>query len=344
MPSLKSQNDPLAIVENQLQILRPGGTFVPFLEKLADQGCAALTRKTLKTFQLNLGRMCNMTCQHCHVDAGPDRQEIMTRATMQECLDAMRVADPDVVDLTGGAPEMNPDFRWLVEQLSAQGRHVIDRCNLTILLVPKYHDLVEFLAEHQVEIVSSLPFYTASTTDRQRGDKAFERAVDALQRLNQAGYGQADSGLLLNLVYNPNGAFLPGDQQELEATYKRRLKESHGIVFNSLYAITNQPINRFLAYLERSGNYEGYMKQLIDAYNPAAVDDLMCRDTVSVSWDGYVYDCDFNQMLALAMAPPVGPHLSQVDWTQLDSQPIQTGLHCYACTAGQGSSCTGRTA
>lgn len=348
--SLQAAGHPLAVVEEQRLVLRPEGKFPPFDARLAESTQPPLRADRLDTLQINVGRLCNQTCGHCHVDAGPDRTEIMPRSVMEQCLDLLDRTDITTVDLTGGAPEMNPDFRWFVERIRERGRHIIDRCNLTILTVPSYAWAAPFLAEHQVEIVSSLPYYTAGNTDRQRGQGVFDRSIDALRKLNALGYGQPDSPLMLSLVYNPLGAFLPPDQAELEATFKTKLWEQFGIVFHRLYAITNQPINRFLEYLLRSGNYEGYMQQLIDAYNPASVAGVMCRSLISVSWDGYVYDCDFNQMLDLPTAGPERSanarplHVRDLDPEWLRQRPIVTGLHCYACTAGQGSSCGGRTA
>ena len=339
--SLLAEGDPLAVVENQLRILRPHGKFEPFERKLAENGSGSLRSTGVGILQMNIGRMCNQTCKHCHVDAGPDRKEIMTRDTMRECLDALATSDIAVVDITGGAPEMNPDFRWLVSEIRALGRHVIDRCNLTILTVPRYQDLPRFLAERKVEIVSSLPFYSASHTDRQRGEGVFEQSIEALRRLNELGYGHPDSDLVLSLVYNPVGAFLPPDQAETERTFKQRLFDEHGIVFTSLYTITNQPINRFLDFLLKTDNYESYMQRLIDAYNPSAAQQVMCRTTLSVGWDGYLFDCDFNQMLDLPLADRTTRHIRDFDTDRLSERTIVTGLHCYACTAGAGSSCGG---
>lgn len=341
--TLHAQNDPLALAENQRTILRPGGKFRPFEQALADQDLLPLRATGITIFQLNVGRMCNQTCRHCHVDAGPDRQEIMTRATMEECLAALARTDIPTVDITGGAPEMNPDFRFLVEEVRRLDRHVIDRCNLTILLAPRYEDLPAFLARHEVEVIASLPYYSATNTDRQRGDGVFEKSIEALQRLNQVGYGQPGSGLKLGLVYNPVGAFLPPDQMETEQRFKQQLRDRYGIEFSTLYTIANQPINRFLEYLVRSGNYEEYMSRLIQAYNPAAAAGVMCRYTISIGWDGRLYDCDFNQMLELELGPRLPQHIRDFDFSRLAERSIVTGLHCYACTAGQGSSCGGAT-
>jgi radical SAM/Cys-rich protein len=264
---------------------------------------------------------------------------------MQRCLEALR-ANPDlkIVDLTGGAPEMNPAFRWFVEEIKKLGRHVIVRCNLTIILAnKKYHDLPQFYKQHNIEVVSSLPFYTQDRTDRQRGDGVFEDSIKALQMLNEMGYGKEGSGFTLNLVYNPAGAFMPPPQEALEKEYKQSLKEHYGIEFNSLFAITNLPISRYLDYLLQSGNYEKYMEKLVNAYNPVAASNVMCRNTVSISWDGYLYDCDFNQMLDLKVDSP-SKHISQFDTGALTNRSIVVNQHCFGCTAGSGSSCGGAVA
>lgn len=298
----------------------------------------------ISILQINLGKMCNQVCKHCHVDAGPDRKEIMTRETMQLCLDALAESTIQVVDLTGGAPEMNPHFRWFVEELSKLGRQVIVRCNLTIILAnKKYHDLPEFFKLHGVQVVSSLPYFTASRTDAQRGEGVFEKSIKALQMLNAVGYGQEGSGLILDLVYNPAGAFLPSSQQSLEAEFKRRLQQGYQIVFNNLFAITNLPISRYLDYLITSGNYEGYMEKLVNAFNPAAAANVMCRNTVSVGWEGSLYDCDFNQMLDLPVAATAPRHIRDFDLASLSERAIVINQHCYGCTAGAGSSCGGET-
>ncbi len=312
-----------------------------FHEQLRGIGFFPLRPVAPAVMQINVGKMCNQVCTHCHVDAGPDRKEIMTRATMQLCLDALAQTDIATVDLTGGAPEMNPDFRWFVEQISRLGRKVLVRCNLTIIVAnKKYHDLPEFFKLHGVEVVSSLPCYTAENTDKQRGDGVFEDSIKALKMLNAVGYGQEGSGLVLNLVFNPGGASLPGPQAGLQADYKRALFQDFGIVFNKLYAITNLPVSRYLDYLIESGQYAGYMEKLVNAFNPAAAASVMCRDTISVSWDGGLYDCDFNQMLDLHVASPVR-HLRDFDAAALGERAIVVNQHCYGCTAGAGSSCGG---
>jgi radical SAM/Cys-rich protein len=343
MKSLKAQGHALAQSPAQLDLLSQSG-FKPFHDQLATHGLAPLKPVKINIFQMNLGKMCNQTCKHCHVDAGPDRKEIMTRETMQQCLEVLARHDIPVVDLTGGAPEMNPHFRWLVENLSQMGKHIMVRCNLTIILANKsYHDLPTFFARHKVEVVSSLPHYTAQRTDRQRGDGVFEKSIKALQLLNDVGYGKEGTGLLLNLVYNPTGAILPGPQQTLEADYKKALAAQYGVHFNQLYVITNMPISRFLDYLVASGNYESYMEKLIEAFNPSAAMGVMCRNTLSIGWDGYLYDCDFNQMLDLKVQGAT-PHVAHFNLGALNAREIMVNQHCYGCTAGLGSSCGGQTA
>ncbi|CAN5823241.1 arsenosugar biosynthesis radical SAM protein ArsS [soil metagenome] len=308
--TLSGQGHPLAVVAEQLQILRPCGRFRPFEVALEAQGLAPLTATGLQVFQMNLGKMCNQTCQHCHVDAGPDRKEIMTREMMEHCLRALAHTEIPTVDLTGGAPELNPDFRWLVEQIHALNRHIIDRCNLTILLARGFTDLPEFLARHRVEVVASLPYYLARNTDAQRGSGVFDASIEAIRRLNAVGYGAEGTGLELNLVYNPTGAFLPPRQGSIEPEFRVELRRRYGLEFNHLYVITNMPINRFLEFLSRTGQYEEYMDRLISAYNPVAAEQVMCRTMLSIGWGGRLYDCDFNQQLELPLAPGQPRHVS----------------------------------
>ncbi|MCP9235391.1 arsenosugar biosynthesis radical SAM (seleno)protein ArsS [Lewinella sp. JB7] len=348
--SLKRKGSDLTSGYVQLNVLNgkdvEDARFPRFADRLADQGHRPFKPTEIEIFQLNIGKLCNQTCAHCHVDAGPDRkEENMNRADLELCV-AVLAASPSikVVDITGGAPEMNPHFRWFVEQCTALGKRVIDRCNLTIIMAnPKYRDLPEFLAKHRVQVVSSLPYFSKGRTDGQRGDGVFEDSIKALQLLNDVGYGQPGTGLKLDLVFNPSGAYLPGKQETLQAEFKRQLDRKYGIVFNELYAITNLPVSRFLDYLLESGNYGEYMQKLVDAYNPATVDGLMCRNTISVSWDGYLYDCDFNQMLDLKVASK-GQHLRDFDLEALRNRNIVLNQHCYGCTAGAGSSCGGTVA
>ncbi len=346
--SLKATGSQLADSAFQLTVLRQEVADVLHLplfhEKMAEAGLFPLRPVAPAVLQINVGKMCNQVCKHCHVDAGPDRKEIMTRETMQLCLDSLAQTDIPTVDLTGGAPEMNPDFRWFVEEISKLGRKVLVRCNLTIIVAnKKYHDLPEFFKKHGVEVVSSLPFYSADKTDRQRGEGVFEDSIRALRMLNAVGYGQQDSGLVLNLVYNPSGAFMPGPQAALQQQFKRALSKDFDIVFNELFAITNIPVSRFLDYLIESKNYAGYMEKLVTAFNPVAAVGVMCRNTISVGWDGGLYDCDFNQMLDLTVASPV-QHIRDFDATTLGQRTIVLNQHCYGCTAGTGSSCGGATA
>lgn len=343
MKSLKAQNHYLGDSSHQLDVLeKPSDALVRFEVKLREINLFPLQATGIEIFQMNLGKMCNQTCKHCHVDAGPDRTEIMTRETMELCLAALDKNDIPTVDLTGGAPEMNPDFRWLVEQLSARGKHILVRCNLTIILAnKKFHDLPEFFKMHRIEVVSSLPYYNARRTDNQRGDGVFDKSVQALQRLNEAGYGKEDTGLRINLVYNPAGAFLPGSQQTLEAEFRKELRRQFRIEFNELYVITNLPISRFLDYLLVSGNYESYMEKLVQSFNPVAAQNVMCRNTLSIGWDGYLYDCDFNQMLDLKVQPVTAQHIRDFNSSLLGHREIVIGQHCYGCTAGAGSGCGG---
>ncbi|TYZ07879.1 radical SAM/Cys-rich domain protein [Hymenobacter lutimineralis] len=348
MKSLHARQAPLADTGYQLTVLtqaEAGGAHLPpFAHQLRESGLLPLRPTSLAVMQINVGKMCNQTCRHCHVDAGPDRTEIMTRETMAQCLTALAQTDIGVVDLTGGAPEMNPDFRWLVEQISALGRQTIVRCNLTIIVAnPKYHDLPEFFARHRVRVVSSLPHFSAARTDAQRGDGVFARSIRGLKMLNAVGYGVEGSGLELDLVYNPSGAFMPGNQISLEREFKQRLGREHGIVFNSLLTITNLPVSRFLEYLLESGNYESYMEKLVAAYNPVAAANVMCRSTLSIGWDGQLYDCDFNQMLELPVDAQAPQHIRDFNEQRLQDRSIVINQHCYGCTAGAGSSCGGAT-
>ena len=302
----------------------------------------AMRRARPEILQLNVGKICNLTCIHCHVNAGPGRREMMTRVTIDKILAWLEPTDIPIVDVTGGAPEMIPDFKYLILELKKQHqpRHLIDRCNLTIFLAPGYEDLAEFLREHTVEIVASMPCYTPENVEEQRGEGVFDASISALQLLNQLGYG-IDPQLPLHLVYNPVGIALPPDQSELKADYKRELKNSYGILFNDLYTITNLPIARFLSYLKQNAKYEEYMELLVESFNPRAVEGLMCRNTISVGWEGDVFDCDFNQMLNLPLADNNRKFLWDIDIQSLENLPIQTRNHCYGCTAGAGSSCTG---
>ena len=339
--TLLGRHNPLAVATEQLRILAQTQSCPPFETPMRQAGLDPLHATGITVFQINVGKLCNQTCRHCHVDAGPDRPESMSRETADLCMTMLAKTDIPTVDITGGAPELNPNFRRLVEQSHSLGRHVLDRCNLSVLLLPSQADLGEFLARHRVEVIASLPYFRASQTDAQRGDGVFEKSIEALQLLNGLGYGREGSGLLLNLVYNPVGAFLPPQQEAVEAQFRRELQRTHGVTFNHLYTITNMPISRFLEFLMDSGNYEGYMERLANAFNPAAAAGVMCRYTLSVGWDGALYDCDFNQMLDLPVNHGAPRHLRDFDPAKLHSRRIVTGNHCYGCTAGTGSSCGG---
>jgi radical SAM/Cys-rich protein len=339
--SLLRQGSPLASGAHQVALLERQSQIPPFARTLEQHGLGALQAVGIEVLQVNVGRLCNQTCRHCHVDAGPDRREIMSRETLEECLAALARTDIATVDITGGAPELNPHFRWFAEEVRRLGRHVIDRCNLTVLLTNGQEDLPEFLASQGVEIIASLPCYLEQNVDAQRGEGVFGRSIEALRRLNALGYGRSESGRVLNLVYNPLGPSLPPPQERLEADYRRELLSRYAIHFNRLYTITNMPISRFLDDLLASGRYEAYLEKLVAAFNPAAAAGVMCRTTLSVDWQGRLYDCDFNQMLDLELFPEYPRHIRDFDPARLASRQIVTGRHCYGCTAGAGSSCQG---
>ena len=343
MPTLNQLAHPLASPERQLE--RLDRTAVPaFDQVLADNGLGALeTAARIEVLQVNVGKLCNQTCAHCHVDAGPDRRENMSRATAGEVIELLRRHPIPTLDITGGAPELNPSFRWLVGEARRLGRHVIDRCNLTVLELPSQGDLAGFLAAHRVEVIASLPSFRKSGTDAQRGDGVFDRSMAALRRLNALGYGRGGD-LKLGLVHNPVGAFLPGSQASLERDYRRELRERHGIEFDSLYTITNMPISRFLDFLERRGALQHYMELLVKSFNPAAAPALMCRTYISVGWDGQIYDCDFNQMLAMPVDHGAPSTLAGLLESGRLGRRVRTGRHCFGCTAGAGSSCAGAVA
>ncbi|QPK64329.1 arsenosugar biosynthesis radical SAM protein ArsS [Methylomonas sp. LL1] len=310
---------------------------------LANSDFPSVFRNPLEILQINLGYLCNLSCVHCHVNAGPKRTEMMSRETVDQVLALADAANIHTLDLTGGAPEMHADFRYLVRAARDRGIEVIDRCNLTILEEPEYADLAEFLAAQQVNIVASLPCYLEENVDKQRGKGVFKDSLAALRRLNRLGYGQPGSGLELNLVFNPQDAVLPPDQQQLEQAYKQHLRQHYGIVFNRLFAIANMPIQRFGSTLISHGRFESYMALLKSSFRTANLENLMCLNTLSIDWQGYVYDCDFNQMLDLPLGAAAKPklHISELHLEQLENAPIATAAHCYGCTAGQGSSCGG---
>ena len=347
--SLKARQDSLAQTEKQLEILSGGifndGSLPTFKEKVKSSNLPPVRPTALEILQINVGYMCNQVCSHCHVDAGPDRKEIITHETMEQILTVLQNNTIKTVDLTGGAPEMHPEFRWFVEEIrKTKVEEIIIRSNLTIILAnKKYHDLPEFFAKHKVHVISSLPFYKRGKTDKQRGDGVFDSSIKALLMLNKVGFGVAECSLELDLVYNPSGAFLPGDQKALELDFKKALKEDFDIEFNQLFSITNLPISRFLDYLIASENYEEYMYSLVEAFNPMAVENVMCTNTISVSWEGFLFDCDFNQMLDLRVDASTA-HISEFNTESLSDRNIRLSQHCYGCTAGAGSSCQGSIA
>jgi len=341
--SLLRQQSALQHAEEQRRILEqdPKGTLPTFENMLMKHSLPSLRASAIEVIQINVGKLCNQTCTHCHVDAGPDRRESMTRETAEDVIAALSRSHASTLDITGGAPEMNPNFRFLVEQARYQGLRVIDRCNLTILMANGFRELPEFLAKHEVEIVASLPCYLEDNCDSQRGDGVFARSIEALNRLNALGYGREESDLKLTLVYNPTDTSLPPDQSELESVYRRELKQRYGVVFSELHTITNLPISRFLNDLLQNGKYDEYMRKLVDVFNPLTVDAVMCRSMLSVDWEGYLYDCDFNQMLAMKLDGDLPQHIRDFDADTLANRMIQTGRHCFGCTAGSGSSCQG---
>jgi radical SAM/Cys-rich protein len=341
--TLLNSRSPLADSATQRATLAALPLARAFEEAAATAGYDPLRTTDVTVLQMNVGKRCNQACHHCHVDAGPDRTEVMTPDVVDACLRFLESSDIPTLDITGGAPELHPLFRDIVRRARAAGRHVMDRCNLTITRLPNYTDLPEFLAEQQVEVVASLPSFAAKQTDAQRGAGVFEDSIAALRRFNELGYGVEGSGLVLNLVTNPVGAFLPGSQAMLERDWKRELQRRHGITFNRLFTITNMPISRYLQFLLESGNLQGYMDRLVAAFNPAAVEGLMCRFTLSVGWNGRLYDCDFNQMIDLGTAAGAPQTIFDATPASLASRRITLGPHCFGCTAGAGSSCGGAT-
>ena len=338
--SLRRRRSPLASPAAQLGALKA----LPLRAEF-DALAAGLAPSTLEIFQVNLGKLCNMTCRHCHVDAGPDRTDaMMDDETVDRAIEALQRSGAHTVDLTGGAPELHPRFKDIVQAAHGAGKHVMDRCNLTVLLLPRNAGLVDWLAERNVEIVASLPHWRRPNTDAQRGDGVFERSIRALRVLNAAGYGKGVPGRRLTLVSNPAGAFLGASQASAEREWREGLARTHGITFDRLFVLNNMPIARFLEWLEATGNLEAYLERLVNAFNPAAVAGLMCRNTLSVGWDGRLYDCDFNQMLELELDAACGAHIRDFDEAAWSARRIVTARHCFGCTAGAGSSCGGQTA
>lgn len=347
--SLKSRRSPLASTQKQRETLElldlskasEGGNFAA---SLSSSGWERLGPAKIEIFQINVGKLCNMTCRHCHVDSGPDRvEENMDLETIDACLSALDKTDAQTVDITGGAPELNPHFRYLIDECISRGKHVIDRCNLTVLLLPRFRDLPDWLADRGAEIVCSLPHYRKRNTDAQRGEGTYEKSIEALRRLNAAGYGKGDTNLCLTLVSNPAGAYLSGNQTAMEREWKAALQKNYGVTFDRLITINNMPISRFLEWLEESDNLQNYIELLVNSFNPATIPGLMCRNTISISWDGRIFDCDFNQMLELESQHPDGNrlHIRDFDPEILSRRQVVTARHCFGCTAGAGSSCGG---
>jgi radical SAM/Cys-rich protein len=343
LPSLEKKRSPLASAAYQRE--RLAGVRVPrtFEQALDGAGLYPLRATGIEVLQVNLGKRCNQTCHHCHVDAGPDKREVMSRAVFEACLDFLERNRIPRFDITGGAPELHPDFREIVERGARTGAHVMHRCNLTAILLPNYADVPELLARHRVEVIASLPYFQARETDAQRGAGVFEESIEGLRRLNALGYGDGASRLELNLVANPVGTFLPGNQRELEAMWKRELKRKFGIVFDHLFTITNMPIARFLEFLDMKGQTAEYLTRLVNAYNPAAAAGVMCRTTLSVNYDGRLSDCDFNQMLEMPVDAAAPQTIFEATRAALEHRAVTVGPHCFGCTAGAGSSCGGVT-
>ncbi len=344
-PSTSRKEIRIPAADDQVKLLEETDCgIIAFSEKVKESGNTPLSATNINVLQINTGYRCNLLCRHCHVGAGPDRGEMMTRQTMQQCLDVLGDSSINTIDITGGAPEMNPEFRWFIESIRERvpDATILVRSNLTLLTAhEKYRDIPEFLKQHRVTLVASLPCYTKEAVDSVRGKGVFDRSIAALKLFNNLGYGKEETGLELNLVYNPGGHRLPEEQHQLERKYRKQLFEEHGIVFNQLYIITNMPISRFLNDLLDNGQYCHYMTLLAKSFNPLAVNNLMCRTTVSVRWDGALYDCDFNQMLNLPLDKRVEQHISSFNKEMLRSRQITVGQHCYGCTAGAGSSCRG---
>ncbi len=343
LPTLHQRGSPLASGAAQRARLARVPLRRGFPDALAASGLLPLRPTHLEILQINVGKRCNQTCRHCHVDAGPDRSEVMPRTVIEACLSFLARAGIPTLDITGGAPELHPDFREIVTRARALDAHVLHRCNLTAILLPNYADIPELLAAHRVEVIASLPYFQARETDAQRGEGVFQDSLLGLRRLNALGYGRG-TGLILDLVTNPVGTYLPGNQAALERDWKRELKQRYDVDFDRLYTLTNMPISRFLDFLEQRGRTDAYVTRLADAYNPAAAAGVMCRNTLSVGWDGTLYDCDFNQMLDLPVGPAAPRTIFEADRRALEGRAIAVGPHCFGCTAGAGSSCGGAVA
>ncbi|HHO74913.1 MAG TPA: radical SAM/Cys-rich domain protein [Deltaproteobacteria bacterium] len=321
----------------QIKLLNDNPLNISFHKRIS----SPIRADSIDILQVNVGKRCNLSCRHCHVEAGPDRPEIMKSEVFDACLGVLRKHPISTIDITGGAPEMNPELPWFIKDAAKLERRLMIRSNLVILLENSYENFIDLYADNRVEIIASLPDYHESRVNRQRGNGIFERILEVIHLLNERGYGKPDSGLVLDLVYNPVGTYLPGSQQALEHEYKTRLKNEHGVVFNTLYCLVNSPVGRYLDYLVRSENFEDYMHALNTSFNPSNIQCLMCRNTLSVGWDGRLYDCDFNQMLDLTVACPSSKHIHEFDFERLSKREIVLGNHCFSCTAGAGSSCQG---
>jgi radical SAM/Cys-rich protein len=343
LPTLQRRGSVLSTGAGQVARLAEVPVATTFERALDDAGLWPLRPMRIEILQINVGKRCNQTCKHCHVDAGPDRKEVMPRAVVEAVLGFLERARIPTLDVTGGAPELHPDFREIVVRAARAGAHVMHRCNLTAVLLPNYSDIPALLAEHGVEIVASLPYFQGRETDAQRGDGVFEQSIESLRRLNALGYGRG-GGLALNLVTNPVGTYLPGDQTALERRWKGEMRRRYGIEFDRLYTITNMPVSRFLEFLDERGQTEEYLTRLVNAFNPAAAAGVMCRNTLSVGWDGGLFDCDFNQMLELPVDARVPRTIFDADRALLEGREIVVGPHCFGCTAGSGSSCGGAVA
>ena len=338
MIKIKAQNELLNTIHKN------SSNLVSFKEKLSQCGYKQIAPKSPEILQINMGRLCNQSCKHCHVNAGLDKTETMNRETMEQCLDILKQTDISIIDITGGAPEMNDHFRWFINKCREMNKKVMVRCNLTVFFhKDEFLDFPRFYADNDVEVIASLPFYSAYKTDKLRGTGVFKQSIEGLKLLNKVGYAQPHSDLVLNLVYNPAGAFLPGSQKDLENTFKKELYQNHNITFTNLFTITNIPIGRYLEYLINSENFIPYMEKLAEAFNPESVPEIMCRNTLSVSWDGHIYDCDFNQMLDLKIDVPGHTHISNFNMEAFLNRNIVFSQHCFGCTAGAGSSCGGAT-
>lgn len=344
LPTLQKSGGPMSSPRVQRDALEAAAVPSSFEDALANTGLHPLRATDIDVLQINLGRRCNLTCRHCHVDAGPDRREVMSDEVVDACLSVLESTDIGTLDLTGGAPELHPRFEDFVRRGHALGRQVMTRSNLVVLLRPNYRHLPEFFAERRVEIVASLPYPRQRQTDAQRGEGVFEESIEVIRRLNELGYGVEGSGLVLSLVSNPVGAFLPADQGALERDWKRQLKARHGVDFNRLFALTNLPVGRFLDFLVTRDMLDEYLTRLAVSFNPVAAESVMCRTTLSVGWTGTLYDCDFNQMLELSVNGGAPTSIFDFEEEVLAGREIVVGPHCFGCTAGQGSSCGGATA